>query len=163
MTTRTQQAGTSMIDRGLWEIRDALVITRRNLLKYVRVPTLLVFSTVQPVMFVLLFAFVFGGAIYWPHDVNYAWDLFRQPLTYDTDYQFAEQNFRTDLDVLENRTVVFVDGVVVATNHRFEEVLGYAPGEVIGLNVAADNRPARRLYEALGFVAVLDYDEAVLA
>jgi len=46
-----------------WEIRDALVITKRNLLKYVRVPTLLIFSTVQPIMFVLLFAFVFGGAI----------------------------------------------------------------------------------------------------
>lgn len=45
--------------------------------------------------------FVFGGAIYWPHDVNYAWDLFRQPLTYDTDYEFAQQNFRTDLDVLD--------------------------------------------------------------
>lgn len=45
--------------------------------------------------------FVFGGAIYWPHDVNYAWDLFRQPLTYDTDYEFATQNFRTDLDVLD--------------------------------------------------------------
>lgn len=44
-------------------IRDTLVITKRNLLKYVRVPTLLIFSTVQPVMFVLLFAFVFGGAI----------------------------------------------------------------------------------------------------
>lgn len=45
--------------------------------------------------------FVFGGAIYWPHDVNYAWDLYRQPLTYDTDYKFATQNFRTDLDVLD--------------------------------------------------------------
>ena len=39
------------------------MITKRNLLKYVRVPTLLIFSTVQPIMFVLLFAFVFGGAI----------------------------------------------------------------------------------------------------
>jgi ABC transporter DrrB family efflux protein len=38
-------------------------VTRRNLLKYVRVPTLLVFSTIQPVMFVLLFAYVFGGAV----------------------------------------------------------------------------------------------------
>ncbi len=47
-------------------IRDTLVITKRNLLKYVRVPTLLIFSTVQPVMFVLLFAFVFGGAITLP-------------------------------------------------------------------------------------------------
>ncbi len=44
-------------------VSDTLVMTRRSLLRYVRVPTLLVFSTVQPVMFVLLFAFVFGGAI----------------------------------------------------------------------------------------------------
>jgi len=44
-------------------VSDAVTITRRNLIKYVRVPNLLVFSTVQPVMFVLLFAYVFGGAI----------------------------------------------------------------------------------------------------
>ena len=47
----------------IWVIRDTVVIMRRNLLKYVRVPTLLVFSTIQPIMFVLLFAYVFGGAI----------------------------------------------------------------------------------------------------
>jgi ABC transporter DrrB family efflux protein len=46
-----------------WTISDIAAITRRNLIKYVRVPTLLVFSTIQPVMFVLLFAYVFGGAI----------------------------------------------------------------------------------------------------
>lgn len=63
MTTTTPRPQISVVDRVRWEIRDALVITKRNLLKYVRVPTLLVFSTVQPVMFVLLFAFVFGGAI----------------------------------------------------------------------------------------------------
>lgn len=46
---------------------------------------------------------VFGGAIYWPHDVNYAWDLFRTPSDrgYVTDYAFAEKNYRTDLDVLD--------------------------------------------------------------
>ncbi len=43
--------------------RDARVVTRRNLLHFLRQPRLLVFSTIQPVMFVLLFAFVFGGAI----------------------------------------------------------------------------------------------------
>lgn len=42
---------------------DTLVITRRNLLRNVRLPQLLVFSTVQPVMFLLLFTYVFGGAI----------------------------------------------------------------------------------------------------
>jgi ABC-2 type transport system permease protein len=49
-----------------WTVSDALAIMRRNLLRYVRLPTLLIFSTVQPVMFVLLFVFVFGGAIKLP-------------------------------------------------------------------------------------------------
>ena len=44
-------------------VNDALAMTRRNLLRYVRVPNLLVFSTIQPVMFVLLFTYVFGGAV----------------------------------------------------------------------------------------------------
>ena len=46
-----------------WAVNDALAMTRRNLLRYVRVPNLLVFSTIQPVMFVLLFTYVFGGAV----------------------------------------------------------------------------------------------------
>lgn len=44
-------------------ISDAMVITRRQLLLLARVPEVLIFSTIQPVMFVLLFAFVFGGSI----------------------------------------------------------------------------------------------------
>ena len=46
-----------------WVVSDAFVLARRNLLHYVRVPSLAVFSVVSPVMFVLLFAYVFGGAI----------------------------------------------------------------------------------------------------
>jgi ABC-2 type transport system permease protein/oleandomycin transport system permease protein len=46
-----------------WVASDALVMTKRNLLRYLRLPNLLVFSTIQPVMFVLLFVYVFGGAI----------------------------------------------------------------------------------------------------
>jgi ABC-2 type transport system permease protein/oleandomycin transport system permease protein len=42
---------------------DTLAVTRRNLWHFARQPDLLIFSTVQPVMFVLLFAYVFGGAI----------------------------------------------------------------------------------------------------
>ena len=44
-------------------IGDAGVITKRQLLQLARVPELLVFSTIQPVMFVLLFRYVFGGSI----------------------------------------------------------------------------------------------------
>jgi ABC-2 type transport system permease protein len=44
-------------------VSDALAMTKRNLTRYVRIPTLLVFSTIQPIMFVLLFVYVFGGAV----------------------------------------------------------------------------------------------------
>jgi len=44
-------------------IIDALIITRRQLLLLRRVPEVLIFSTIQPVMFVLLFRYVFGGSI----------------------------------------------------------------------------------------------------
>jgi len=44
-------------------ITDALVITKRQLLQLSRVPEVLIFSTIQPVMFVLLFRYVFGGSI----------------------------------------------------------------------------------------------------
>ena len=42
---------------------DAAAMTMRNLLRYRRSPDLLVFATIQPLIFVLLFTFVFGGAI----------------------------------------------------------------------------------------------------
>jgi len=54
-----------------WTVSDALTVTRRNLIRYVRLPTLLVFSTIQPVMFVLLFRYVFAGAIGIPGPVDY--------------------------------------------------------------------------------------------
>jgi len=49
--------------RTLRPVRDALAIAARNLIAYRRVPQLLVFSTIQPVIFVLLFRYVFGGAV----------------------------------------------------------------------------------------------------
>jgi len=45
------------------DITDAAVVTGRNLRHFIREPQLLIFSTIQPVMFVLLFVYVFGGAI----------------------------------------------------------------------------------------------------
>jgi ABC-2 type transport system ATP-binding protein len=44
-------------------ISDAAVVTGRNLRHFVRQPQLLIFSTLQPVLFVLLFVYVFGGAV----------------------------------------------------------------------------------------------------
>jgi ABC-2 type transport system permease protein len=47
-----------------WLLSDTVTLTRRNLLAVTRIPEALFFSTVQPIMFVLLFRYVFGGAIH---------------------------------------------------------------------------------------------------
>src|SRR4051812_13363844 len=46
-----------------WGVADAIAITWRNLKGMQRVPEVIVFSTIQPVIFVLMFRYVFGGAI----------------------------------------------------------------------------------------------------
>ena len=48
------------------QITDTLIIAERNLVRLKRAPDLLLAFTVQPVMFALLFAYVFGGAIRTP-------------------------------------------------------------------------------------------------
>ena len=53
-----------------WTFHDGLVVARRNLIQTVRIPEMLFFSLVQPVIFVLLFAYVFGGAIPIPGDAG---------------------------------------------------------------------------------------------
>ena len=55
---------------GRWLLADTAVMTWRNLIRYRRSPELLMFSTLSPVMFVLLFNYVFGGAIP-TGDLNY--------------------------------------------------------------------------------------------
>lgn len=49
--------------RLVWAIMDTFVMAKRNLQHIPRVPTQLLDVTIQPIMFVLLFRFVFGGAI----------------------------------------------------------------------------------------------------
>ena len=61
LNTRARPSAAQM---ARWAISDSLVMTRRNLLVWLRVPAYIVFTVVQPVIFVLLFRYVFGGAIH---------------------------------------------------------------------------------------------------
>ena len=56
-------AGPSSGGRLRWAFHDAMVVAKRNLIAMTRIPDQLVFATIQPIMFVLLFAYVFGSAI----------------------------------------------------------------------------------------------------
>jgi ABC-2 type transport system permease protein/oleandomycin transport system permease protein len=69
-TTATPAVAFDPGDRPLARLRqataDTVTIAQRNLITLRRVPQLLIFSTIQPVIFVLLFRYVFGGAIHVP-------------------------------------------------------------------------------------------------
>jgi ABC transporter DrrB family efflux protein len=52
--------------------RDTLLITRRHLLRTWRTPQIMIFSAIMPVVFVLLFRYVFGGSIHVPGYRAYA-------------------------------------------------------------------------------------------
>jgi ABC-2 type transport system permease protein len=47
----------------LWVTADGLAVAHRNLIKIKRVPEVLIWVLLSPIMFVLLFAYVFGGSI----------------------------------------------------------------------------------------------------
>jgi ABC-2 type transport system permease protein len=53
-------------ERLYWGASDILAVTWRNLIAYTRIPEAMVFSSIQPIMFVLLFRYVFGGAVSTP-------------------------------------------------------------------------------------------------
>jgi ABC-type multidrug transport system permease subunit len=61
-----------------WFFHDGFVVAKRNLIQSIRVPESIFFSLVQPVIFVLMFAYVFGGAI--PIPGQAAEDAYRQYL-----------------------------------------------------------------------------------
>ncbi|MFE2478624.1 ABC transporter permease [Streptomyces sp. NPDC001194] len=44
-------------------VNDSLVIAKRNLIRMSRIPEVIIFGLIQPVMFVVLFSYVFGGSI----------------------------------------------------------------------------------------------------
>jgi ABC transporter DrrB family efflux protein len=53
----------TMTGRVRWGAIDSVTLAKRNLLMWAKVPAFIVFTVVQPVMFTLLFRYVFGGAI----------------------------------------------------------------------------------------------------
>jgi len=64
--TATERPAPSGANRLAWSAQDMLTITWSNLRALSRTPEAVFFSTLQPIMFTLLFVYVFGGAIHIP-------------------------------------------------------------------------------------------------
>lgn len=65
-TTPVAPAEPGLAERLRIVVSDSITVTKRNVIKVKRVPDVLVFATLSPIMFVLLFAYVFGTAIQVP-------------------------------------------------------------------------------------------------
>jgi ABC-2 type transport system permease protein/oleandomycin transport system permease protein len=63
ITTEPRSLAPTTGNRIAQAFTDGITVTWRNLIAYVRIPQALFFSSIQPIMFVLLFRYVFGGAI----------------------------------------------------------------------------------------------------
>jgi ABC-2 type transport system permease protein/oleandomycin transport system permease protein len=60
-TPQLPQAQRGLPRRAFWVVRDSWSIAKRSLRHFFRQPRFVIFSTIQPVMFIVLFTFVFGG------------------------------------------------------------------------------------------------------
>jgi ABC-2 type transport system permease protein len=63
--TDTPRTTLAPVARGglLGSAHDSLVVAKRNLLRMMRIPEVVIFGLVQPIMFVVLFSYVFGGSV----------------------------------------------------------------------------------------------------
>jgi ABC transporter DrrB family efflux protein len=160
--TPVAPSGPSLLTQARWAVTDTLTITRRNLLVWMRVPAYIMFTVIQPVMFVLLFRYVFGGAIQVP-GVKGGYVSFLLPgiigqtaafATFGTAIALAQELKKGVIDrlrsmpmarsaVLAGRlvadtarmflTIVIVVGVGYAVGFRFQN----GPGLAIGMIVLA--------------------------
>jgi ABC-2 type transport system permease protein/oleandomycin transport system permease protein len=152
-------AAPGLVTRTRWAATDTLTITRRNLLVWMRVPAYLMFTVIQPVIFVLLFRYVFGGAI--PVQVKGGYVSYLLPgiigqtaafATFATAIALAQELKKGVIDrfrsmpmarsaVLAGRlvadtirmfiTIVIVVGVGYAVGFRFQAGVGPAIGMVL--------------------------------
>jgi ABC transporter DrrB family efflux protein len=152
--------GPSLLTRSRWAVTDTLTITRRNLLVWMRVPAYIMFTVIQPVMFVLLFRYVFGGAIQVP-GVKGGYVNFLLPgiigqtaafATFGTAIALAQELQKGVIDRLKSMpmarsavlagrlvadtirmfiTIVIVVGVGYAVGFRFENGVGLAIAMIV--------------------------------
>ncbi len=144
-------------DGAVWALRDTAAMAGRNLRRMMRQPEQVVFNLVSPIMFVLLFRFVFGGAIKGLQGLNYVNYLIPgiavQTVLFSagvTGFALADDMQKGFVNRLRSlpmaRSAVFGGRVAADTlNNAFGLVIllatgfavGFRPANVVGLVLAA--------------------------
>jgi ABC transporter DrrB family efflux protein len=134
-----ETAPPSLAERAAWAVRDTLTLTKRELLLWIRVPAYIMFTVVQPVMFVLMFRYVFGGAI--PVQTQGGYVNFLMPGIIGQTAAFA--SFATAISLARQSQLGVID--------RFR-AMPMARGAVLGGRLTAD--AVRMMITILVIVAV---------
>jgi ABC transporter DrrB family efflux protein len=149
-----------LVDQARWAVIDTLTITRRNLLVWMRVPAYLVFTVIQPVMFVLLFRYVFGGAINVPGHILYVDFLMPGIIaqtaafaTFGTAIALAQELKKGVIDRLRSmpmaRSAVLAGRLVADTGRMLLTIL-----IVVGVGYAVDFRFSNGVWNAILMVVL---------
>ena len=107
-----------------WATADSLAVAKRNIIALTRRPQLLGFATIQPVLFVLMFRYVFGGSIHIP-GVSY------------TNYLMAGIFVQTVMFGAQNTAIGMAEDLRNGLIERFRSLV-MAPSAVLGGRVLAD-------------------------
>jgi ABC-2 type transport system permease protein/oleandomycin transport system permease protein len=113
-------------------IPDTLVLAERNLVRLPRSPDLLIGFTIQPIMFVLLFAYVFGGAIETPGFDDYIDFLIPGIITQN----IAFGGFVTALGLAEDMTKGLIDRFRSLPTARASVLAGRTLADVVTNSVS---------------------------
>jgi len=107
-----------------WAAADSLAVAKRNIIALTRRPQLLGFATIQPVLFVLMFRYVFGGSIHVP-GVSY------------TNYLMAGIFVQTVMFGAQNTAIGMAEDLRSGLIERFRSLV-MAPSAVLAGRVLAD-------------------------
>ncbi len=143
-----------------WAVSDTLTIAKRNLVLWLRIPTFIAFTVIQPVMFVLLFRYVFGGAI--PVHVPGGYVSFLMPgiiaqsaafATFATAVALVQELKKGVIDRLRSmptaRSAVLAGRLVADTARIFLTIL-----IIVGVGYAVGFRFQNGLVPAIGMVVL---------
>jgi ABC-2 type transport system permease protein/oleandomycin transport system permease protein len=149
---RTAERGHPVPTGGLGQaLRDGLVVTWRNLKRIPRIPELAIFAVLQSIMFVLLFAFVFGGAIATPGFDDYIDFLIPGMIV----QQIAFGGFATALGLAEDMTKGLIDRFRSLPTARASVLAGRTLADV------ATNLLAITILVSTGLVIGFRFDSSV--
>jgi len=144
-----------------WLISDSLTITRRNLSHIRRMPEKLIDVTVQPVLFYVLFTYVFGSAIVLPGSANYR--DFLVPgiftMTMMTPFQSTAVGFSTDMSngIIDRFRSLPIGRGAVLIGRTVADLIETSLGLVVLLvcTLIAGWRPDNSIAEVLGAFGIL--------